>query len=164
MTNDLVGLRFGRLVVVSRNGADQYRAALFCCSCDCGGTITTRGASLKRGTTKSCGCLHSETASRLKAKHGWAGKGRSEYGTWLGMRRRCRSKDAHNYDRYGGRGISVCERWNSFEAFLSDMGEKPGPGYSIDRINNDGNYEPGNCRWATIAEQAVNKRKRSQNR
>lgn len=88
-------------------------------------------------------------------RHGYAGT--REHATWLDMRNRCRNPDAHNYARYGGRGIKVCERWDLFENFLADMGERPGKGYSIERRNNDGDYEPSNCKWATRFEQARNK-------
>ena len=96
----------------------------------------------------------------LKTTHGYRGRRDPLYNVWNGMRQRCHNPNQPHYPRYGGRGISVCDRWLKFENFLADMGEPPGPGYSLDRIDNDGNYEPGNVRWATKAEQRANQRKR----
>lgn len=104
-----------------------------------------------RFCSKSCGAHTSKNK-----RHGYSGT--REHATWLDMRNRCRNPDAHNYARYGGRGIEVCERWDTFENFLADMGPKPGKGYSIERMDNDGNYEPSNCKWATQLEQNRNKR------
>lgn len=164
---DLSGRRFGRLIVVRRDGASKAGKALWLCRCDCGGEKTTLSASLLRGRTTSCGCLQvAEVRARLTI-HGQASK-RSRtvlYKTWAGMKRRCTNPNATGYENYGGRGIRVCDEWmHSFEAFAEHLGERPGPGYSIDRINNDGNYEPGNVRWATRAEQNRNKRKRKDSR
>lgn len=100
-----------------------------------------------------CASLEMNKGKRLR--HGYAGT--REHATWLDMRNRCRNPDAHNYARYGGRGIKVCERWDVFENFLADMGPKPGKGYSIERRDNDGNYEPNNCKWATQLEQSRNR-------
>ena len=110
---------------------------------------------LKSGQTKSCGCM---TVNVRGTKHGMSGS--SEYGTWRAIRSRCEKPEATSYLYYGGRGIKVCERWReSFENFFADMGLKPTPKHTIDRIDNSGNYEPGNCEWKLMAEQAINKRK-----
>lgn len=117
------------------------------------------GKSLRIGTTKSCWCLQRDVAT--KHGHTKGGQRTVEYRTWASMKRRCINPRSTNYPGYGGRGIQVCDQWmNSFECFLSNMGIRPSKGHSIDRINNEGNYEPGNCRWATASEQQRNKRRK----
>ena len=159
----LTGQRFGKLVVTGWAGTNARRCATWCASCDCGTEIVASGDMLRSGKTTSCGCVKRETW-RQTMTHGQAGPNRrtSLYNRWLLMRRRCSDPKDKRYARYGGRGIRVCDEWqHSFEAFARDVGNPPVPGYSLDRINNDGNYEPGNVRWATASEQARNRGPRS---
>ncbi len=138
----------------------------FCeCVCECGVIIYVKPRDLKLGIVRSCGCLNIETQRTrmlaMNTTHGCAPRRGTtpEYKTWASMKARCSNRGNTVYEFYGGRGIKVCERWvNSFENFLADMGSKPSPKNSIDRINSDGNYEPGNCKWSTDAEQNRNRR------
>lgn len=160
---DLTGQRFGRWVVVEF-GDLRGTHKFWRCKCDCGTEKAVDGKSLKRGISESCGCLRSEIASeratRRMTRHGAAKTGEitPEYCAWSAMIERCRNPNHVQYHDYGGRGIGVCERWMAFENFIADMGLRPSRRHSIDRIENSGGYEPGNCQWATKQEQERNKR------
>lgn len=153
---DMRGKQCGRLTVLSYAGRPKPNRHMWLCKCTCGQKTVANGDALRKGTSQSCGCLRDEMSGARRRTHGAANT--LEYHTWVGMKDRCYNPNNRKYDRYGGRGITVCDWWlDDFENFLTDMGFRPGPGYSIDRKNNDGNYEPGNCRWATPIEQARNR-------
>ena len=163
---DLREHRFGRLTVVSREGANAAGKVQWHCVCDCGRVTLSSTSNLRSGISASCGCIGrakaADRARQRSTKHGHSARGRLSptYISWAAMWGSCTHPSVNSFKDYGGRGITVCERWENFENFLADMGSRPSPKHSIDRINNDGNYEPGNCRWATLKEQAANKRPR----
>ncbi len=149
---DMVGRRCGRLVVFRKSEVINSKGELYwVCLCDCGAEVVVNGCRLRNGNTRSCGCVRSDA----KKTHGMTGN--ATYRSWNHMKQRCYNSNNHAYYRYGGRGIKVCERWDSFESFFVDMGERPS-GTSIGRLDNNCDYAPGNCRWETPKQQANNRR------
>jgi hypothetical protein len=156
VTKDILGKKFNRLEVWARIGRDAHRNTTWACRCDCGNFIVVASRSVTSNNTRSCGCFHIDQITT----HGMSYCGRNtvyEYGVWGNMRNRCNNPNDKDYPKYGGRGIKVCERWNSFENFLTDMGKCP-DGYQIERRNNNDGYHPDNCYWATRKVQNRNKR------
>lgn len=154
---ELTGQRFGRLMVVGYSHAKKHPGgsshSMWRCQCDCGKETVVSGTYLRSKHTSSCGCALRDALIARNKTHG--GAGTRTYRIWADMNARCTYHSVKQYPIYGGRGIAVCDRWKDFETFLADMGEAP-DGHSIDRINNDGNYEPANCRWSDRATQMRN--------
>jgi hypothetical protein len=152
-TENLVGQRFNHLVVLAYIDSHKTMGTRWLCQCDCGNTKVIARQSFIRGKAQTCGCLQ---IASVKTANGIS---RHElYDTWKTMIRRCDDSEYVDYKNYGGRGITVCVRWYEFENFVADVGERP-EGLTLDRVDNDGNYEPSNCRWATASEQAQNSRR-----
>lgn len=153
---DLTGQKFGRWTALEYRPKNKGRS-YYLCKCECGKEKEVAASIMKNGDSKSCGCLNAEVAAKRMTKHGQYLT--PEYRTWQDIIKRCHNPKTKCYPRYGGRGIKVCERWrNSFENFIEDMGKKPSPKHSIERRENNGDYEPSNCHWATNEEQVRNKR------
>lgn len=155
-----IGATIGRWTVVEKShqtmtGKSRKKQAYWSCRCLCGAVRNVSQHSLRQGTSKSCGCLNREASSIKHTQHG--GYKTSEYKTWQAMLSRCRNQNNPRFSQYGGRGISVCDRWLEYETFLKDMGKRPTKSHSLDRINNDEGYKIENCRWSLPHEQMTNR-------
>lgn len=157
-----VGDKFGRLTVLEksepyRNPEGYIKESRWLCQCECGNTKVILRSALMTGRTRSCGCLFTETVKICRLINGVKRNRKGAYSSWTQMKSRCSDKNASGYEYYGGRGIKVCNRWKSFDLFYEDMGDRP-EGFSIDRIDVNGDYKPENCKWSSISEQSYNRR------
>jgi len=159
---DITGQQFNRWTVIRKAKSGKGWQTKWLCVCICGNQKVIYGNHLQRGNSKSCGCLREELSLNRPLTHGHNRKNRpsSEYRAWYHMKTRCYNPNFNGFKDYGGRGITVCNEWiHDFQAFYDHIGPKPSPEHSLDRIDNNGNYEPGNVRWATRLEQRHNQRR-----
>lgn len=167
---DILGEKYGRLTVLEYSHQDKHGKSQWKCLCDCGNVIVTSGAAMRKGNTNSCGCYSRELTAKINYKHGGCGKGveyyHPNYQTWMAMRQRCYLDTVEHFSEYGGRGIRVQDSWlddiEGLANFTEDMGFRP-DGYTLDRIDVNGNYTKENCRWADLKLQAFNQRVRKTN-
>lgn len=154
---NLAGQKFGKLFAVERVVSDKGRTK-FICTCDCGNQSTVAGSDLVSGNTTSCGCVKAKTGLTSNLLHGGAsGEFSGAYRSWRSMKQRCLNPSSRGWSEYGAKGVKVCDRWLTYENFVSDMGERP-EGYSLERLDVFGDYTPENCKWIPVQEQARNKR------